>query len=76
MRRIVRQTFVVCKNKLWDMEWVMEISLIFEELLLHPKTPVGYNLHLTDVYLEELAKVLKYIEIRKILFDNVFQSAI
>ncbi|XP_020299464.1 ribosomal RNA processing protein 1 homolog isoform X1 [Pseudomyrmex gracilis] len=57
VRRIVRQTFVVCKNKLWDMEWVMEISLIFEELLLHPKTPVGYNLHLTDVYLEELAKV-------------------
>lgn len=58
VRRILRQTFVVCREKLWDMEWVTEISLIFQELLLHPKTPVGFNLHFTDIYLEELAKVL------------------
>ncbi|KAL6257262.1 hypothetical protein P5V15_012189 [Pogonomyrmex californicus] len=58
VRRILRQTFIACKNQLWNMEWVVEISQIFTQLFLHPKTGgLGFNLHLTEIYLEELAKV-------------------
>nr|XP_012224792.1 PREDICTED: ribosomal RNA processing protein 1 homolog [Linepithema humile] len=57
VRRILRQTFVVCKDQLWDIEWVTEISQVFEELLLSPQTGLGFSLHLTEIYLEELAKV-------------------
>ncbi|XP_018364160.1 PREDICTED: ribosomal RNA processing protein 1 homolog [Trachymyrmex cornetzi] len=57
VRRILRQTFVVCKNHLWNMEWVTEFSKIFTQLFLHVKTGLGFNLHITEIYLEELAKV-------------------
>ncbi|EGI59908.1 Ribosomal RNA processing protein 1-like protein [Acromyrmex echinatior] len=57
VRRILRQTFVVCKNHSWNMEWVTEFSKIFMQLFLHVKTDLGFNLHVTEIYLEELAKV-------------------
>ncbi|XP_071558732.1 ribosomal RNA processing protein 1 homolog [Temnothorax nylanderi] len=57
VRRILRQTFIVCKNQSWDMEWVTEISRMFTQLFLHAKTGLGFNLHVTEIYLEELAKV-------------------
>ncbi|XP_018345198.1 PREDICTED: ribosomal RNA processing protein 1 homolog isoform X2 [Trachymyrmex septentrionalis] len=57
VRRILRQTFVVCKNHSWNMEWVTEFSKIFTQLFLHVKTGLGFNLHVTEIYLEELAKV-------------------
>ncbi|XP_012524457.1 ribosomal RNA processing protein 1 homolog [Monomorium pharaonis] len=57
VRRIVRQTFVICKNQLWNMEWVTEISQIFTQLFLEVKTAIGFNLHVTEIYLEELAKI-------------------
>ncbi|KAG5333466.1 RRP1L protein, partial [Acromyrmex heyeri] len=57
VRRILRQTFVVCKNHSWNMEWVTEFSKIFTQLFLHVKTDLGFNLHVTEIYLEELAKV-------------------
>ncbi|KAG5323394.1 RRP1L protein, partial [Pseudoatta argentina] len=57
VRRILRQTFVVCKNHSWNMEWVIEFSKIFTQLFLHVKTDLGFNLHVTEIYLEELAKV-------------------
>ncbi|EFN84190.1 Ribosomal RNA processing protein 1-like protein [Harpegnathos saltator] len=56
VRRILRQTFVVCKDKAWDMQWIKEISQIFEKLFLCPKTNLGFSLHVTEIYLEELAK--------------------
>ncbi|XP_025267297.1 ribosomal RNA processing protein 1 homolog isoform X3 [Camponotus floridanus] len=57
VRRILRQTFVTCKDKSWDIKWVTELSQMFLELFLHPKTTLGFNLHMTEIYLEELAKV-------------------
>jgi len=62
VRRILRQTFVVCKNKSWNMEWVMEISQVFEELFLSSHTGLGFSLHMTEIYLEELAKVYQKLE--------------
>ncbi|XP_032691284.1 ribosomal RNA processing protein 1 homolog isoform X2 [Odontomachus brunneus] len=57
VRKILRQTFIVCKDKAWDMHWTKEISQIFEKLFLCPKTNLGFSLHVTEIYLEELAKV-------------------
>ncbi|EFN72366.1 Ribosomal RNA processing protein 1-like protein [Camponotus floridanus] len=57
VRRILRQTFVTCKDKSWDIKWVTELSQMFLELFLYPKTTLGFNLHMTEIYLEELAKV-------------------
>lgn len=57
VRRILRQTFVACKNQSWNMEWITEISQMFTRLFLHVKTDLGFKLHVTEIYLEELAKV-------------------
>jgi len=42
----------------WNNECVKKISELIEKLILNPKTSIGFNMHLTDIYLEELAKVL------------------
>lgn len=57
VRRILRQTFVACKNQSWNMEWITETSQMFTRLFLHVKTDLGFKLHITEIYLEELAKV-------------------
>ncbi|XP_072751922.1 uncharacterized protein Nnp-1 [Anoplolepis gracilipes] len=57
VRRILRQTFVVCRDKAWDIKWVQELSQMFLQLFLHSKTALGFNLHMTEIYLEELGKV-------------------
>jgi len=46
------------------MEWVTEFSKIFTQLFLHVKTGLGFNLHVTEIYLEELAKV--FIQYKRI----------
>ncbi|XP_050459340.1 ribosomal RNA processing protein 1 homolog [Cataglyphis hispanica] len=57
IRRILRQTFVICKDKSWNIKWVTELSQMFLQLFLHPKTGLGFNLHMIEIYLQELAKV-------------------
>ncbi|XP_029670914.1 ribosomal RNA processing protein 1 homolog [Formica exsecta] len=57
IRRILRQTFVTYKDKSWDIKWVTELSQMFLQLFLHPKTGLGFNLHMIEIYLQELAKV-------------------
>ncbi|KAL7296343.1 hypothetical protein TKK_0010357 [Trichogramma kaykai] len=57
VRRIVRQTFVLCKNYSWDKPCVVAIAKIFQELLMDPKTSLGLNLHITEIFMEELAKI-------------------
>nr|XP_012135471.1 PREDICTED: ribosomal RNA processing protein 1 homolog isoform X3 [Megachile rotundata] len=57
VRRIIRQTFQVCKNQLWDMEWIKSISGIFENLLSNSKICIGFKMHLIEVFFEELAKI-------------------
>ncbi|XP_054005019.1 ribosomal RNA processing protein 1 homolog [Hylaeus anthracinus] len=57
VRRIIRQTFVKCKQSSWDMEFIEDISEILETLLVDPKTCLGFSMHLTEVFLEELSKI-------------------
>ena len=56
-RRVIRQTFQMCKNQNWDMEWIKDISEIIENCLINPQVCIGFNMHLTEVFLEELAKI-------------------
>ncbi|XP_043583299.1 ribosomal RNA processing protein 1 homolog isoform X1 [Bombus pyrosoma] len=56
-RRIIRQTFQKCKENLWDIEWIKDISKIFEKLLVDPRICLGFTMHITEIYLEELAKI-------------------
>ncbi|KAK1124439.1 hypothetical protein K0M31_006794 [Melipona bicolor] len=56
-RKIIRQTFQKCKEMLWDIEWIKGISEILEKLLVNPKLCHGFSMHITELYLEELAKI-------------------
>ncbi|XP_011501187.1 PREDICTED: ribosomal RNA processing protein 1 homolog [Ceratosolen solmsi marchali] len=57
VKRILRQTFEMCKKESWNKEWVVGVATIIEEILLDPKTCLGLNFHITEVYMEELAKI-------------------
>ena len=57
VRRIIRQTFQKCKENLWDIEWIKDISEILEKLLVDPKICLGFTMHITEIYLEELANI-------------------
>lgn len=57
MRKILRQTFEMCKKQDWNKEWVCGTAKVIEEILLDPKTCLGLNLHICEIYMEELAKV-------------------
>ena len=53
----MRQTFEMCKKNEWNKEWVVEVGKILQDLLVAPETCLGIKLHITEVYMEELAKV-------------------
>ncbi|CAL7944299.1 unnamed protein product [Xylocopa violacea] len=57
VRRIIRQTFQKCKENLWDIKWIKGVSEILEKLLLDPKVCLGFNMHVIEVFLEELSKI-------------------
>lgn len=57
VRKIIRQTFEVCKKYFWNEEWITAIGKVIQDILLDPKSSLGLNLHITEVYMEELAKV-------------------
>ena len=57
VRRIIRQTFEKCKERSWDPEWTKGISEVLEKILLDPKVCLGFNMHLTQLFWEELSKI-------------------
>lgn len=57
VRRIIRQTFAMCKKRSWDREWVDGVEKTIENLLSDSKTAIGFSLHVTELYMEELSKV-------------------
>ncbi|XP_058806264.1 ribosomal RNA processing protein 1 homolog [Phymastichus coffea] len=57
VRKIIRQTFVMCKNQSWNKQWVVGVAKVIEDFLLDPKICLGLSLHITDLYMEELAKI-------------------
>ncbi|PBC31335.1 ribosomal RNA processing protein 1 homolog [Apis cerana] len=57
VRRIIRQTFQKCKENLWNIEWIKGFSEILEKLLVDPQICQGFNMHITEIFLEELSKI-------------------
>ncbi|XP_078043064.1 ribosomal RNA processing protein 1 homolog Nnp-1 [Augochlora pura] len=57
VRRVIRQTFIKCKERSWDMEWIKGFAEILEKLFVDPKICQGFNMHVTEIFLEELSKV-------------------
>ncbi|KAG6798658.1 ribosomal RNA processing protein 1 [Apis mellifera caucasica] len=57
VRRIIRQTFQKCKENLWNIEWIKDFSEILEKLLVDPQICQGFNMHITEIFLEELSKI-------------------
>ncbi|XP_015181794.1 PREDICTED: ribosomal RNA processing protein 1 homolog [Polistes dominula] len=57
VRRIFRQIFKICHDKNWDMEWVEGLMKILQEILIEPKYCLGFKMHVTELYWEEIAKV-------------------
>lgn len=57
VRRILRQIFVICKKQLWNKEWVIGVASTIETILVDLKGSLGFKFHVTEVYMEELAKV-------------------
>lgn len=57
VRRIIRQTFEKCKEQSWDIKWIKGFAEILEKLFKDPKICLGFNMHITDLFLEELSKV-------------------
>ena len=59
-RRFLRSSFKFLSSNSWDESLVKQTASIFQEdviLCLPPRTSVDFQLHFTDVFLEELAKV-------------------
>ena len=60
VRRFLRQTFKMVKSQDWDEDLVASMAGVLREhvvLSTPDKSSLGFQLHLTDVILEELAKV-------------------
>nr|XP_033327775.1 ribosomal RNA processing protein 1 homolog isoform X1 [Megalopta genalis] len=57
VRRMIRQTFIKCKERSWDVEWVKGFTEILDKLFVEPKICLGFKMHITDIFLEELSKV-------------------
>merc|ERR1712029_1154330 len=59
-RRFLRSSFKYLADKDWDEDLTKQlVEILKNDLVLSPdsKTNIGFRLHVTDVYLEELAKV-------------------
>ena len=59
-RRFLRSSFKFLADKDWDEDLTKQlVDIIKNDLVLssESKTNIGFRLHVTDVYLEELAKV-------------------
>lgn len=57
VRRILRQTFQILNDNKWNSEWVKGFIEILEHLLLDEKFCLGFKMHVTELYWEEVAKV-------------------
>ncbi|CAD6227372.1 GSCOCG00006142001-RA-CDS [Cotesia congregata] len=56
-RRIIRQTFAMCKRHSWNEQWVKGFADIIDFLLFDPKGSLGFRFHIIEIFMEELAKV-------------------
>ncbi|XP_043474082.1 ribosomal RNA processing protein 1 homolog [Leptopilina heterotoma] len=57
LRRIIRQTFEMCKKHEWNKDLIIEFAKILQDFLVATKNSLGLKLQIVEVFMEELAKV-------------------
>ncbi|XP_051168130.1 ribosomal RNA processing protein 1 homolog [Leptopilina boulardi] len=57
LRRIIRQTFEMCKKHEWNKELIVEFAKILQAFLVATENSLGLKLQIVEVFMEELAKV-------------------
>jgi len=79
-RRFLRSSFKFLADKDWDEDLTKQlVEILKNDLVLSPdsKTNIGFRLHVTDVYLEELAKVAHdklNTDILEMIIDPFFEA--
>lgn len=60
MRKFLHQTYQLLKNLKWELKWIKQFRKVMKKTVLNGVseiTPVGLKMHISDIYMEELAKV-------------------
>ena len=79
-RRFLRSSFKFLADNDWDEDLTKQlVEILKNDLVLSPdsKTNIGFRLHVTDVYLEELAKVAHdqlNTDILEMIIDPFFEA--
>ncbi|XP_037049096.1 ribosomal RNA processing protein 1 homolog isoform X2 [Bradysia coprophila] len=57
VRRVTRQIFVVLHGHKWDKKLIKQLNEHVEKSILDKSTSIGFLMHFTEIFLDELAKV-------------------
>lgn len=71
IRRFLRQTFEYCKRLDWEESFLKSITDIISDVIFHKDNTLGYVLHFMNIYPEELAKVITFINCTDVIFKCI-----
>ncbi|KAG8187782.1 hypothetical protein JTE90_025820 [Oedothorax gibbosus] len=60
IRRVLHQTYQLLKNHKWDVKFILQFTKMMKKTVISPEAtsaPFGLKIHISDIYMEELAKV-------------------
>lgn len=59
IRKFLHQTYQLLKKLNWELKWVKRFRKVMKKTVLSTSdaVPLGLKMHISDIYLEELAKV-------------------
>ncbi|GIY20651.1 ribosomal RNA processing protein 1 homolog B [Caerostris extrusa] len=60
IRKVLHQGFQLLKNQKWKIKFIKKFSKVLKNTVLDPSidsAPFGLKIHVSDIYMEELAKV-------------------
>lgn len=61
VRRVTRQVFVVLHRNKWDRKLIKQLNEHVEKSILDKSTSIGFLMHYTEIFLDELAKVKMFL---------------
>lgn len=59
IRKFLHQTYQLLKQLKWEIKWIKEFRKVLRKTVINAidSMPLGLKLHISDIYMEELAKV-------------------